>query len=186
MKEQFINVSEYGTKLYYSDREMKILHREDGPAIEWANRYKAWFINDKRHREDGPAVEYANGTKLWYINGRPHREDGPAVEYADGAKEWWVDNQRLTEDEFNARMNPVELTLEDIGVSVGKAMDAMPCSPKIIQLLLTPNDSNWQGMLLGLADNGDTYRLDDTDGWVIWFDGISKENADGDSSAAAD
>ena len=51
------------------------------------------------------------------------------------------------------------------------------CSPKIVQLLLTPNDSNWQGMLLGLADNGDTYRLDHADGWVIWFDGISKENA---------
>jgi hypothetical protein len=51
------------------------------------------------------------------------------------------------------------------------------CSPKIIQLLLTPNDSNWQGMLLGLADNGDTYRLDHADGWVIWFDGISKENS---------
>jgi hypothetical protein len=50
-------------------------------------------------------------------------------------------------------------------------------SPKIVQLLLTPNDSNWQGMLLGLADNGDTYRLDHADGWVIWFDGIPKQNA---------
>jgi hypothetical protein len=49
-------------------------------------------------------------------------------------------------------------------------------SPKIVQLLLTPNDSNWQGMLLGLADNGDTYRLDHADGWVIWFDGIPKQN----------
>jgi len=48
--------------------------------------------------------------------------------------------------------------------------------PKIIQLLLTPNDSDWQGALLGLADNGDTYRLDHADGWVIWFDGISKAN----------
>lgn len=52
------------------------------------------------------------------------------------------------------------------------------CSPKIIQLLITPNDSNWQGILLGLADNGDTYRLDHADGWVIWFDGISKQNGE--------
>lgn len=59
-----------------------------------------------------------------------------------------------------------------------QVMDAMPCAPKIIQLLLTPNDSNWQGMLLGLADNGDTYRLDHADGWVIWFDGISQQNAE--------
>lgn len=48
-------------------------------------------------------------------------------------------------------------------------------SPKIIQLLIAPNNSHWQGMLLGLANNGDTYRLDSEDGWVIWFDGISEK-----------
>ena len=52
-------------------------HREDGPAIEYANGNKVWYINDKLHREDGPAVEYANGDKEWYINGKRHREDGP-------------------------------------------------------------------------------------------------------------
>jgi hypothetical protein len=63
-----------------------------------------------------------------------------------------------------------------------EALPLTNCSPKIIQLLLTPNDSNWQGMLLGLADNGDTYRLDHAEGWVIWFDGISKENANCDAT----
>lgn len=47
-----------------------IYHREDGPATEWANGYKAWWINDKRHREDGPAIEFANGDKHWYFNGK--------------------------------------------------------------------------------------------------------------------
>ena len=28
-----------------------------------------WFLNDKLHREDGPAVEFADGIKLWYLNG---------------------------------------------------------------------------------------------------------------------
>ena len=44
-------------------------HREDGPAIEGASGYKAWYLNDQRHREDGPAVEYSDGTKFWYLNG---------------------------------------------------------------------------------------------------------------------
>ena len=53
--------------------------------IEYAVRVndggtKEWFLNGKRHREDGPAVEYANGYKSWYINGELHREDGPAIE----------------------------------------------------------------------------------------------------------
>ena len=36
------------------------------------------------HREDGPAIEYANGNKHWYLNGKLHREDGPAIENANG------------------------------------------------------------------------------------------------------
>ena len=56
---------------------------------------------DRLHREDGPAIEYENGTKEWYVNGQRHREDGPAVEGANGSKEWWVNGQQLTEEEFN-------------------------------------------------------------------------------------
>ena len=41
------------------------------------------------HRKDGPAIEYANGTKEWWKEGVRHREDGPAIEYADGIKEWY-------------------------------------------------------------------------------------------------
>ncbi len=28
-----------------------------------------WIKDGKRHREDGPAVEYSNGTKKWYLEG---------------------------------------------------------------------------------------------------------------------
>jgi hypothetical protein len=137
MKEQFIHINKYGHKHYYSDREMKIHHREDGPAIEYASGDKSWFINGKLHRENGPAVEYANGdkewcingkchredgpaneysdgSKSWYINGNYHREDGPAIEYKNGSKAWYINGKCLTEEEFNARMNPVELTLQEV------------------------------------------------------------------------
>jgi hypothetical protein len=60
---------------------ISIFHREDGPAVEWPNGTKRWYLNGKLHREGGPAVEDANGTKFWYLNGKLHREDGPAVEY---------------------------------------------------------------------------------------------------------
>ena len=29
---------------------------------------KFWYLNDKLHREDGPAVEWADGSKSWYLN----------------------------------------------------------------------------------------------------------------------
>lgn len=65
-----------------------------------------------------------DGDKYYYST-ILHREDGPAIEHADGNKSWFFNDKELTEEEFNARMNPpVELTLDEIaekfGVSVSK------------------------------------------------------------------
>ena len=68
MKAQHIEIDENGHKFYYSDREMQILHREDGPAIEWFNGSKSWWVNGRLHREDGPAAIWHNGRKSWYLN----------------------------------------------------------------------------------------------------------------------
>ena len=51
-KEQFIHISEEGHKLYYSDREMTIFHREDGPAFESADGGKCWYINGEPLTEE--------------------------------------------------------------------------------------------------------------------------------------
>jgi hypothetical protein len=60
-------------KKKYSDRieyynEHGLPHREDGPAREFKDGSKEWFINGQRHREDGPAIEWNNGRKFWYLN----------------------------------------------------------------------------------------------------------------------
>jgi hypothetical protein len=31
---------------------------------------KCWTLNGQYHREDGPAIEWPNGTKKWYLNGK--------------------------------------------------------------------------------------------------------------------
>ena len=33
-----------------------------------------WYLNGKLHREDGPAVEYSNGSKRWYLNDQQYTE----------------------------------------------------------------------------------------------------------------
>ena len=44
--------------------------------IEIRKGYLFWFsASGQRHREDGPAVEWSNGTKEWYINGVCLSED---------------------------------------------------------------------------------------------------------------
>jgi hypothetical protein len=64
-------------------------------------------LNGTLHREDGPAIEWADGYKSWYLNGKKHREDGPALEYASGRKAWWLNGEELTEKEFKNRMGKV-------------------------------------------------------------------------------
>lgn len=71
------------------------------------NKYgdRFWYNQqDQLHREDGPAAEYTNGTKSWFLDGQSHREDGPAFEGADGSKAWWLNGEELTEEEFNLIM----------------------------------------------------------------------------------
>ena len=69
---------------------------------------RCYFNNaNQLHRTDGPAIEYADGYKAWYQNGLRHRTDGPAVEYSDGDKEWYINGEELTEAEFNQRVKDV-------------------------------------------------------------------------------
>jgi hypothetical protein len=66
-----------------------------------------WFNDkDEYHRLDGPAVEMANGYKAWYVDDKLHRLDGPALEYASGFKEWYVDGKEMTEEEFDKYTKP--------------------------------------------------------------------------------
>jgi hypothetical protein len=78
------------------------------------NGKKYWLQNGKLHREDGPAMEWANGDKFWYINGKKHREDGPAVEWADSSKEWWVNGVKLTKEEFTNKVKNKKLMASEI------------------------------------------------------------------------
>ena len=32
--------------------------------------YTAWFLNNLLHREDGPAIEWADGSREWYWRGK--------------------------------------------------------------------------------------------------------------------
>jgi hypothetical protein len=96
-QEKYIHIDKDGNKFCYKDRVRTILHRLDGPAIEWADESKEWCIDGKRHRLNGPAVEWA-----------------------DGSGEWYIDGKRLTEDQFDDLTAPtIELTLEDIAAKFG-------------------------------------------------------------------
>jgi hypothetical protein len=39
-----------------------------------------WYLNDKLHREDGPALEYVDGRKYWYLEGVEYTKYGHKAE----------------------------------------------------------------------------------------------------------
>lgn len=92
MSKSIKTIDEFGDVRWYKEGS-NIHHREDGPAIEFANGDKLWCLNGRLHRVGGPAVENINGTKEWAVNGKTHREDGPAIEYSHGHKEWWLNDR---------------------------------------------------------------------------------------------
>ncbi len=72
---------------------------------------KFWLLNDLLHREDGPAIEYPDGTKHWFLNGEYHCEDGPAFEYADGTKMWYLNGKSVSWQEVYRQANDPEIEL---------------------------------------------------------------------------
>ena len=89
-----IEISTTRTKRYFK-KGTTILHREDGPAVEYSNGDKEWWINGRVHRIDGPAIE-TDAYNMWYVNGKRHRTDGPTITWADGSKFWWINGIRLS------------------------------------------------------------------------------------------
>jgi len=71
-------------ELSEQDRNWYILK---GYEITETMHWRAWYLNGKLHREDGPAVEWADGHREWWLNGELHREDGSAIEWANGTRE---------------------------------------------------------------------------------------------------
>ena len=121
VKKYYVMVDDAGNTFWYKDAKCYVLHRENGPAVEYSNGDKFWYQNDQLHRENGPAIECADGTKRWYQRGQRHRTDGPAVEYTNGYLEWWLNGKQMLEAEFLAATQPVvELTVADIEKLVGK------------------------------------------------------------------
>ena len=121
VKKYYVVVDEEGTTRWYKDAKCTILHRENGPAVEWAGGTKSWYQNGQLHRTDGPAIEHSIGTKEWFQNGQRHRADGPAIEWTSGRKVWYINDYAMTEAEFLAATQPtVEMTIADIEKLVGK------------------------------------------------------------------
>jgi len=68
------------------------------------------LLKGNLHREDGPANEWEDGTKSWYLEGKRHREDGPAIEFADGEKQWYLENKLIQDLAIGLRgLDPVFL-----------------------------------------------------------------------------
>ena len=101
-----IVVDAYGNRFYCNNTGE--WHRENGPAVEYANGTKRWYYKGRLHRTNGPAVIWADGTELWYQYGLLHRIDGHAVVTPGGYNSWYINGERLTEDEFNQRVKDYE------------------------------------------------------------------------------
>ena len=103
-----LTIDERGTKMWRLPNGS--FHREDGPAIEDTQGYKAWWINGELHREDGPAVEWGSESKEWWLNGELHREDGPAIDNGDDYKWWYLNNVEYTEQEYKRKTRSRKLS----------------------------------------------------------------------------
>jgi hypothetical protein len=100
--------------VYRNKKYHEIISQNFEPVndIIWKNEF------GMAHREDGPAIVWANGDQGWYYCGVRHRKNGPSIEYANGNREWWVRGRRL---QTNDRTDfPNEFTaIQDLTPDIG-------------------------------------------------------------------
>ena len=84
MTESICKTDEYGNKYWWLNG---MLHREDGPAIEYTDGAVSWYLNGQCYLRINKS-----GTKYWLLNEKLHREDGPAIE-RDGFIEWYLNDK---------------------------------------------------------------------------------------------
>ena len=77
---------------YRNDKFLGVVHREDGPAVEYHNGYKEWWVHGNKHRLNGPSIEIPNGKKFWFINNH-----NVTYEITTWAKENDIDLDNLTD-----------------------------------------------------------------------------------------
>ena len=53
----------------------------------------------KLHRNNGPAIIYADGSKEWWLNGERHRKGGPAIVHADGTERYFIHGAQFPKPE---------------------------------------------------------------------------------------
>jgi hypothetical protein len=59
---------------------LKIIPSSEFPVnytgiVEQSNGDLIWYYKGKVHREDGPAIDYPNGYKAWYLNGIKYSQE---------------------------------------------------------------------------------------------------------------
>lgn len=75
MEKYFTQIFNYGHDsehlVYYKDEYCKIVHRLDGPAVEYKEGLQMWAKDGVLHRLDGPAVTHKNSpdSSQYWING---------------------------------------------------------------------------------------------------------------------
>lgn len=69
-----VEVDQHGTRRYFNSNNQ--LHRENGPAVIYADGAQCWCRNDMLHREDGPAVMFTSGRMCWFLYGEELTESG--------------------------------------------------------------------------------------------------------------
>ena len=99
-KEYHVEVDDNNVTFWYifSDGS-KVLHRDDGPAVE-SHLGRWWYMNGNLHRIGAAAAEHISGNKYYYEYGQRHREDGPAEIY-NGQEAYYLNDKLYSKDDFD-------------------------------------------------------------------------------------
>lgn len=101
-----------GDIIWYKDKDLKIISRLDGPAIENTNGYQAYVVDGKFHRLGGPAQIWDENNCNYFEDDKLHRLDGPAcVRSNPRDNQYFIKGKCFSKEQFDqevAKLNRAE------------------------------------------------------------------------------
>lgn len=101
-----------GDIIWYKDKDLKIISRLDGPAIENTNGYQAYVVDGKFHRLGGPAQIWDENNCNYFEDDKLHRLDGPAcIRSSPRDNQYFIKGKCFSKEQFDqevAKLNRAE------------------------------------------------------------------------------
>jgi len=136
-----------GVKQKSKEPVYKKVQKITGEGYEFLGGYKnkAFYLNGLLHRVDGPAIEWADGSQFWYLHGILLTKEAHKKMMN---KQWYLNGKEVTVEEagnlinnfINNKLKEKEPMPPEVIIKIGPSKNVEPYTSEVTSITINPKD----------------------------------------------